>query len=48
MKYLLEISEKSVSIINSKQYGELIYDLYLRRQLIDIGTGLVNQSYTKL
>ena len=46
MKYLLEISENSVSIINSKQYGELIYDLYLRRQLIDIGTGLVNQSYS--
>ncbi len=46
MKYLLEISENSVSIINSKQYGELIYDLYLRRELIDIGTNLVNQSYS--
>ena len=29
MRYLLEIAENSVSIINAKQYGELIYDLYL-------------------
>ena len=44
--YLLKISENSVSIINAKQYGELIHDLFLRRQLIDIGTNLVNQSYS--
>jgi len=46
MRYLLEIAENSVSIINAKQYGELIYDLYLRRELIDVGTDLVNKSYT--
>jgi replicative DNA helicase len=46
MKYLLEIAENSVSIINAKQYGELIYDLYLRRELIDVGTELVNKSYS--
>ena len=28
MGYLLEISENSVSIINAKQYGELIHDLF--------------------
>ena len=46
MRYLLEIAENSVSIINAKQYGELIYDLYLRRELIDVGTELVNKSYS--
>ena len=46
IEYLLKISENSISIINAKQYGELIYDLFLRRQLIDIGTGLVNRSYS--
>ena len=43
--YLLKISENSISIINSKQYGELIYDLFIRRKLIDLGTNLVNDSY---
>ena len=46
LEYLLKISENSISIINAKQYGELIYDLFLRRQLINIGTNLVNNSYT--
>ena len=43
--YLLKISENSISIINSKQYGELIYDLFIRRKLIDLGTNLINDSY---
>ncbi len=46
IEYLLKISENSISIINAKQYGELIYDLFLRRQLIDIGTDLVNRSFS--
>ena len=45
MTYLLKISENSISIINSKQYGELIYDLFIRRKLIDLGTNLINDSY---
>ena len=28
LSYLLKLCENTVSIINSKQYGELIYDLY--------------------
>ena len=38
--------KNSISIINSKQYGELIYDLFLRRKLIDLGTDLINESYS--
>ena len=45
ISYLLKISENSISIINSKQYGELIYDLFIRRKLIDVGTDLINGSY---
>ena len=30
LSYLFKLCENTVSIINSKQYGELIYDLYLR------------------
>ncbi len=45
LSYLLKLCENTVSIINSKQYGELIYDLYLRRKLIDLGTNLINNSY---
>ena len=46
LPYLLDIIENSISIINSKQYGELIYDLFLRRKLIDLGTNLINESYS--
>ena len=45
ISYLLKISENSISIINSKQYGELIYDLFIRRKLINLGTNLINESY---
>ena len=45
LSYLLKLCENTVSIINSKQYGELIYDLYLRRRLINLGTNLINNSY---
>ncbi len=43
--YLLKLCENTISIINSKQYGELIHDLFLRRKLIDVGTNLINDSY---
>ena len=45
LTYLLKLCENTVSIINSKQYGELIHDLFLRRKLIDVGTDLINDSY---
>ncbi len=45
LSYLVKLCENTVSIINSKQYGELIHDLYLRRKLIGLGTDLINDSY---
>ncbi len=45
VSYLLKLCENTISIINSKQYGELIQDLFMRRKLIDLGTDLINDSY---
>ena len=46
LDYLLKICENSLSIVNAKQYGELIYDLFIRRKLINVGTELINDCYT--
>ena len=45
LNYLLKICENSLSIVNTKQYGELIYDLFIRRKLINVGTDLINGCY---
>ena len=45
VSYLLKLCENTISIINSKQYGELIQDLFMRRKLINLGTDLINDSY---
>ena len=43
-KYLIDLASSVISIISVGDYGRLIYDLYLRRQLIDIGEQMVNDS----
>ena len=45
LDYLLKLCENSLSIVNAKQYGELIYDLFIRRKLINVGTELINDCY---
>src|SRR3990167_451919 len=45
-QYLAELAASVVSIINSEDYGRKIYDFYLRRQLIDVGEGIVNEAHT--
>ena len=47
VSYLLKLCENTISIINSKQYDELIQDLFMRRKLIDLGTDLINDSTTE-
>ena len=46
LEYLLKICENSLSIINAKHYAKIIKELSQRRQLIEVGTNLVNESYT--
>jgi len=45
-QYLAKLAASFISIINTEDYGRKIYDFYLRRQLIDIGENIVNDSHT--
>lgn len=45
IEYLAHLATSVVSIVNIKHYGELIYDLHLRRQLISLGEDIVNHAY---
>ena len=46
LEYLLKICENSLSIINANHYAKVIKELSQRRQLIDVGTKLVNDSFS--
>nr|WP_321459354.1 replicative DNA helicase [uncultured Cohaesibacter sp.] len=43
--YLLRLASQATSIINAEDYGLLIMDLATRRNLIEIGTDVVNVAY---
>lgn len=43
--YLADLVGASFTVINVKDYAEMIYDMYLRRQLIDIGEETINDSH---
>ena len=43
--YLAQLANAVVSIINAEDYGKLIHDLHLRRELIELGSDLVNEAY---
>ncbi len=44
-QYLARLAGSAIAIINSQDYGRTIYDLAIRRQLIDIGGEIVNRAY---
>ena len=44
-QYLGRLAMNATTIINAKDYGQTIYDLAIRRQLITIGEDMVNQAY---
>ncbi len=44
-RYLVDLVDAVVTIINAEDYGTLIYDLYLRRELIDLGSNVVNNAF---
>ena len=44
-RYLARLAADAVTIINAQHYGRVIHDLYLRRQLIEVGTDMVNDAY---
>ena len=43
--YLDEITASAVTVINAQEYGRIIYDLYLKRELINLGEDVVNRAY---
>ncbi|MCP5382976.1 MAG: replicative DNA helicase [Kordiimonadaceae bacterium] len=44
--YLSKLAASAITIINALDYGLLIYDLAIRRNLIDLGTEIVNKAYS--
>ncbi|MGB0750191.1 MAG: replicative DNA helicase [Magnetospiraceae bacterium] len=44
-KYLAELAASAVTIINAGEYGRIVYDLFLRRELIGLGERMVNKAY---
>jgi replicative DNA helicase len=44
-EYLVRLAGMSVAIINLEAYGRIIYDLAVRRELIEIGSDVVNDAY---
>lgn len=43
--YLSKLAASAITIINAVDFGLLIYDLAVRRNLIDLGTDIVNNAY---
>jgi replicative DNA helicase len=44
-QYLARLAASATTIINAADYGRIIFDLHLRRQLIDIGETVVNEAF---
>lgn len=44
-RYLYDLAASVISVINVVDYGRLIHDLFLRRQLIGLGEDVVNEAY---
>ena len=44
-QYLVRLAASVVTVINADDYGQAIYDSFLRRELIDIGGEIVNEAY---
>ena len=44
-QYLARLAAEATTVINSADYGQTIYDLAIRRSLIQIGEGMVSTAY---
>ena len=44
-QYLARLAAAAVTIINAEDYGRVIHDLHLRRQLISLGENVVNDAF---
>jgi replicative DNA helicase len=44
-QYLARLAGSAVTIINAEDYGRTIFDLFVRRQLVDVGEDMVNRAF---
>jgi replicative DNA helicase len=44
-QYLARLAAEATTIINAQDYGRTVYDLSLRRNLIEVGTDMVNVAF---
>ena len=44
-RYLYELAASVISVVNVADYGRMIHDLFLRRELIGLGEEVVNDAY---
>tara|TARA_R110000787_G_scaffold137458_20_gene250711 strand:+ start:10789 stop:12309 length:1521 start_codon:yes stop_codon:yes gene_type:complete len=44
-RYLAKLVASMVTIVNAEDYARQVYDLHIRRELIDLGEGMVNEAY---
>jgi replicative DNA helicase len=43
--YVARLARAAVTVINAGDYGRVIYDLHLRRRLIELGEDVINDAY---
>lgn len=43
--YLAELASAAASVINAQEYGRIVYDLFLKREIINLGEDMVNRAY---
>lgn len=46
MQYILDLVGAMVGIINARDYAYIIHDCWIRRELVDIGSNIVNTAFT--
>ncbi|HCQ71155.1 MAG: replicative DNA helicase [Alphaproteobacteria bacterium] len=44
--YLAELAASVLTVVNVEDYARRLYDLFMRRELISLGEGVVNDSYS--
>ena len=43
--YLAELAGAAANVINAQEYGRIVYDLFLKREIINLGEDMVNRAY---
>lgn len=44
-RYLIDLAASVISVVNAREYGHTVYELFVRRQLIRLGEETVTEAY---